>query len=272
MDDNRGFLREYFGVFFEKQTYLNLAYLLLALPLGVIYFAVLVTGFSLGFSLAIVLVGIPILFAMVGLMQALGRFERALNHVLLDGGTVGDGITLARESLRDLTVQGVMDHFRSGQFLKSGFYLFAKFPFGILAFTTAVTIVALAGGLILSPFAALLAGVSWDVFTSIPATLAAFVVGLFGAPVALRMLNALSAAWYDFGETMLDEPSPGHYRYVRVDDDEYDDPFTESTRKNDEKPKNEDSFAEDDPFYDDDLHIARVARERKAQDDDQQGG
>ena len=37
-----------FGAFFRKQSYLNIAYLLLSLPLGTFYFAVLVSGLSSG--------------------------------------------------------------------------------------------------------------------------------------------------------------------------------------------------------------------------------
>jgi hypothetical protein len=264
MDDNQSFLRAYFGVFFERQTYLNIAYMLLALPLGIVYFTLLVTGFSLGFSLAIVLVGIPILFAMVGLMQALGRFERGLNHVMLEGGDLRDGFDTGRSAIRGMSYAGVLDHIRSGQFLKSGFYLFAKFAYGIFSFSLAVFVVALIGGFILTPVSVLVGDVS-DV--GFPAAMIVFLLGVFGAPIGLQLLNLVSKLWRDFGISMLDEPDAGRYRYVRVPADEYDE-YDKLRRKNDDKLKNEDLFLDEDPFYDDDLHIARVARERSAQDDD----
>ena len=74
------------GVFhylIEKQTYLNLAYLLLAFPLGIIYFVFLVTGFSLGFGLIVTFLGIPILLGMLAATWGIAAFERQLANQLL---------------------------------------------------------------------------------------------------------------------------------------------------------------------------------------------
>src|ERR1700675_813008 len=45
-----------------KQTYLRIAYLMLAFPLGTLYFIVIVTGPTTGLGTAIVIVGFPLLF------------------------------------------------------------------------------------------------------------------------------------------------------------------------------------------------------------------
>ena len=47
--------------FVRGQTYLNIAYLLLAFPLGLVYFGFLAIGLAVGFALVLALVGIPIL-------------------------------------------------------------------------------------------------------------------------------------------------------------------------------------------------------------------
>ena len=39
-------LKNFFTVFLKGQTYLNMLYLLLSFPLGIIYFVILITGFS----------------------------------------------------------------------------------------------------------------------------------------------------------------------------------------------------------------------------------
>ena len=49
------------GVVADPQSYLNISYLLLGLPLGVAYFVILVAGISIGFGLLTIWVGIPIL-------------------------------------------------------------------------------------------------------------------------------------------------------------------------------------------------------------------
>ena len=68
----------FFHFLIEKQTYLNLVYLLLAFPLGIAYFVFLVTGFSLGFGLIVTFLGIPILLGMLAATWGIAAFERQL--------------------------------------------------------------------------------------------------------------------------------------------------------------------------------------------------
>ena len=56
-------LQRYYGVFARPQTYLNVLYLLLGLPLGIAYFVSLVTLISVSGGLTITLVGIPLFVA-----------------------------------------------------------------------------------------------------------------------------------------------------------------------------------------------------------------
>ena len=67
----------------ERQTYLNMIYLLISFPLGIAYFVFLVTGISLGLGLVITLIGIPLLVLMTFLWYWVGIFERELSsHIL----------------------------------------------------------------------------------------------------------------------------------------------------------------------------------------------
>ena len=55
-------LRRFVGVVAEPQSYRNLAYLLLGLPLGTLWFTLIVTGVSVSISMLVVaLLGIPML-------------------------------------------------------------------------------------------------------------------------------------------------------------------------------------------------------------------
>ncbi|MGM0771456.1 MAG: sensor domain-containing protein, partial [Halobacteriota archaeon] len=76
-------IRNFFGVVTRKQTYLNLTYLLFSFPLGTAYFIFLVTGLSMGLSLSITLIGIPILILMLVTWWELASFERQIAIWLL---------------------------------------------------------------------------------------------------------------------------------------------------------------------------------------------
>ena len=73
---DRGWAQTFFGVIARRQTWLNLMYLVLAFPLGLAYFILLVVGLSVSISLVIIVVGIPILLGLILLWRVLGNLER----------------------------------------------------------------------------------------------------------------------------------------------------------------------------------------------------
>ena len=83
MNETTGIVRKFFGVVAQEETYLNLIYLLLAFPLGTVYFTFLVTGLSLGIGLLIVWIGVPILLAVLAASWGVAIFERMLAISLL---------------------------------------------------------------------------------------------------------------------------------------------------------------------------------------------
>jgi signal transduction histidine kinase len=62
----------------NARTWTRILYLLLALPLGVVEFSVLVTAISFGFGTAITLIGIPVLVATIWIARWLANLERSL--------------------------------------------------------------------------------------------------------------------------------------------------------------------------------------------------
>ncbi len=64
----------FFGALANKQTYLNLAYLMLTFPLGIFYFVFIVVGLSLGLGLVVIWVGLLILLAMMVAMRGLATW------------------------------------------------------------------------------------------------------------------------------------------------------------------------------------------------------
>lgn len=81
--DAAALARTVLGVPFRLQTYRNLCYLALALPLGLVYFVLLAVGISLGVALAVVLVGVPILLGVLAVATRLAAVERWLARWLL---------------------------------------------------------------------------------------------------------------------------------------------------------------------------------------------
>src|SRR5260370_2217874 len=76
-------VKRFLHVLIEPRSHLNALYLLTAFPLGLTYFAVLVTGAIVGSLLAGVLVGLLILLALLVAAWGFALFERALAIWLL---------------------------------------------------------------------------------------------------------------------------------------------------------------------------------------------
>jgi hypothetical protein len=132
--------QRFFGVVARPQSYRNIAYLLLGLPLGTAWFALLVSGVSVAISMLVVaLLGIPMLVGIWYLTRALANVERAAANVLLDQDLVFAPMASGSRGnlwvrLRSLTT----DRSRWREF---GF-LMLRFPAGVATFTVAVTALA----------------------------------------------------------------------------------------------------------------------------------
>src|SRR4051812_35242202 len=120
-------LKRFAGVVRDAQSYRNLLYLALALPLGVAYVAVLAAGLSAGAGLAVILVGLAILLATLFALRGGGGGERARARGLLRAPTpppIEGGIDVAWP-------QRVQLWLRDPVTWKSLVFLLAKLPMGI---------------------------------------------------------------------------------------------------------------------------------------------
>jgi hypothetical protein len=132
-----------------KKFFPNLIYLLLSLPLGVLYFVILITGFSLGAGLVITLIGIPILVAMIFVTYILGDLDRKMTSLLL-------GVSIAKPEAKpanDDSARAILiAQLKSLEFWKELGYLLLKMPLGVISFTIAIVLVAVSLGFIATPF------------------------------------------------------------------------------------------------------------------------
>jgi hypothetical protein len=79
-----GVLRRCYRPLTQARTWKETASLLVALPVGAVWFSVVVTGLSLSTGLLVTLVGLPLLVALVFGGRVIGAVERSMARTLLD--------------------------------------------------------------------------------------------------------------------------------------------------------------------------------------------
>lgn len=146
---------------FELRTWRETLHLLLNMPIGIATFTIIVTGMSLGFGLAITLIGIPILFALLYVSRAMGTVERVRAALLL-------GADVPRpyrpDPPRDTWWRVHLSRASDPATWIEAVYHLLLLPVGTVTFTLVVTIWSLAFGMILSPIIWLATPGSVDAF------------------------------------------------------------------------------------------------------------
>jgi hypothetical protein len=205
MNEILGFLKRYLGVVAREETYLNLIYLVLAFPLGTVYFVFLVTGISVGIGTAIIWIGVPILLAVFAASWGLAMFERMLAEVLLRE----DIAPMSRQEDAELSAwQRLKAHLGNRVTWTSLAYLFLKFPIATLFFTIAVTVVATAVAMLIAPFIYKLWDYPswwgiWQVDTLGEALIATVLGLVIVGPISLHITNFLAWVSGTFARVML---------------------------------------------------------------------
>ncbi len=204
MTSERNLIFSYLSPFFDRRTYTNILYLFLSFPLGLAYFMLMVIGFSLGFGLLVVLVGVPILIGvLIACWFAIG-FERTLANALL--GTDIPTIQMPSFNSANLWAQlrlGLTDISN----WKGIFYLFARFPFGIFAFVVAILAVMLPFAFIFAPLTYNSPNTDINIFNmtvdTLPEALIVSGLGLLIAPLLFHVVNLICRGWGQFATAML---------------------------------------------------------------------
>jgi serine/threonine protein kinase len=117
----------------------SIVYLLAAMPLGIVYFTLLITGLSVGVGSLIIWIGIPLLAGTFGLGRLFAAFERGCNQRLL-----GMPVAHRERSIQPATIiQSLKRLFFSERTWREVGYLMLKLPVGILSFVVVVSLLSI---------------------------------------------------------------------------------------------------------------------------------
>jgi signal transduction histidine kinase len=197
----------------RPQTWLNLLYLLIGLPLGVAYFVVLVVGISVGAALAVVLIGLLILLATLAATRGMAAVERGAARALL-------GVQIAPPAdRRDLPrLKRIGRWLRDPVTWKSLIFVALKFPLGVATFALVAASGFVSLVFLFAPLIVLVTPVTvfgWIVESPLQA-LPLTVAGVPAVLLSLNLYNGLAWLWALFARLMLG-PSAAQL-HERVDD------------------------------------------------------
>jgi hypothetical protein len=143
-----GVWQQIFGVFADPAVYKALVYMILSLGTGIAYFTIVVTGVSTAGGMLVLIIGIPLFVAVLGLVRAMALLEGRIVEVLL-------GTRMPRRLRSDPPGAGFLQRMwfwvKDGRTWASMAYMVLMLPLGTIYFTIAVTGIVTGLVLITSP-------------------------------------------------------------------------------------------------------------------------
>ena len=138
----------FFSILGEKQTYLNLVYILFAFPLSIFYFTLTITGLSLSLGLLILVAGFFIFLGTLIMIQGFRWLDVQLTRVFLE-----TSITIVKKKPKEPGFFNFFKHlFGTGSTWKSFiYYLLIKFPLDTIIWCVTITFIAVTLELLLAP-------------------------------------------------------------------------------------------------------------------------
>ncbi|MEV6677732.1 sensor domain-containing protein [Streptomyces erythrochromogenes] len=118
------------------RTWREFAYLLLGLPLSILYFSLAITGVSLGAGLLVTFLGVPVLAGTLAMCRGIGRLERARVRALLGADVIEPAPIRAKKSGALAALGAVL---RSGSAWRHLLYCLVHFPWAVFGSCTALT-------------------------------------------------------------------------------------------------------------------------------------
>jgi hypothetical protein len=125
----------FFSIYTDPRAYTSLFFMLLSLATGIVYFTIAVTGISMSFGLAILIIGIPFFLAFIGIVRVIALGEGRLIEAMT-------GERMPRRPVHPGPQMGLLQ--RIGAMLKDSrtwttlAYFILMLPLGTLYFTLAI--------------------------------------------------------------------------------------------------------------------------------------
>jgi hypothetical protein len=139
-------------VLFNPKTYATILYLLLSLPLGIIYFTVVITGLALSIGLTPIFIGIPLFFGVAKLLNGIISFEQSMIRQILGLPTPPVPYIYNPQSVAGQNwLMRMMRGFDGGLFIRNLLLVLLRFITGIVFFVIMVTVISLGLGFIALP-------------------------------------------------------------------------------------------------------------------------
>jgi uncharacterized membrane protein len=146
-------LGRFFGVVADPRTYASMFYMVLALATGIFYFTWVVTGVSMSFGLAVLIIGIPFVILYFGSVRVLSLVEGRIVEVML--GERMPRRPLYSERGRPL-LERIKDMFTDPRTWSTQLYFLLMLPLGIVYFVFVVAGLSVSLSLIATPVLLLL--------------------------------------------------------------------------------------------------------------------
>ena len=129
-----------FGPVIQRQTWMNLLYLLFSFPFGLLYFVIVTVLFSAGIGLAVVYVGFYILIAAFFVTGVIATIDRHFVNLFLHAGIPAPAPVPPTSGNVFRRVRGMTK--RPGAWKRAG-YVFGQFVLGTVSFVLVMTLMPL---------------------------------------------------------------------------------------------------------------------------------
>ncbi|MGO9802502.1 MAG: sensor domain-containing protein [Steroidobacteraceae bacterium] len=215
-----GAWKRFFSVYGDARSYTSLFYMLLVLATGIVYFTIVVTGLSMSFGFAILIIGVPFFLAFIGITRVIALGEGRLLEAIsgermprrpLHPGPPASWWTRIGDMLKDVRTWTTLA------------YLLIMLPLGVAYFTIAVCGLSVSAALIATPLTLLgehlgmidwslnehiywHAGEPWTLVHPVLDSVLLFVIGVLLLTVLLHLARGLVRMHARLAKSMLVVP------------------------------------------------------------------
>jgi signal transduction histidine kinase len=195
--------RWFFGVLLQERTYSNLLYMLLSLPLSLLFLMLTGPGIVIGAATSILGVGLLLVLGCMVFAWGLALFERELAIGLL-------GVEIPPLSPppaeRQSAWRWLRSHLARGATWRAVAYLLLKLPFGVFVWTVGGVLLVPSITLVVMPVVSLMAPIGAPNLADLLGKIVGAVIGFFLLTGTLHLLNLFGRVWGQVAVAML---SPG---------------------------------------------------------------